>query len=437
MAQRRFLRDVVGVLNSNVFSLACGIGVSILLTRILGPEGFGLYSAIAIIPIIVVSLTHLGIRGASIFHLGKKLYDENELVSTIMVLLIFSSTAGIILSIIAYYFYQEPDFNLLWIALILLIIPARLAIIYIGGVFLGKDEIKKANNLNWMTNLIHLVLAIILVWLMDMSILGAIISMLVSSLLIGGYAIYQVTSIFDVKLRIHKKIIVELLKLGVLFSVAFFFIQLNFRLDILLLQKLSSEQEVGIYSLGAHVAELLWQIPLAISIVVFSRTANIEETELMEKHTGKLLRITFLLAVLAAVAIFITAPYIIPFVFGAEFIPSVRIIQYILPGIILIVIYRILSGHLAGLGKPQVTIYIFAPALVINILLNLLWIPEYGGKGAAMATNISYALGTAGYLIAYSIILKIPVYELIRYRKSDFENIRELLDFIKRLKPWP
>ena len=435
MAQRRFLRDVVGVLNSNVFSLACGIGVSILLTRILGPGGFGLYSAIAIIPIIVVSLTHLGIRGASIFHLGKKLYDESELVSTVMVLLIYSSTAGIILSIIAYYFYQEPDFKLLWIALILLIIPARLAIIYIGGVFLGKDEIKKANNLNWMTNLVHLVLAIILVWLMDMSILGAIISMLVSSLLIGGYAIYQVTSIFDVKLRIHKKIIVELLKLGVLFSVAFFFIQLNFRLDILLLQKLSSEQEVGIYSLGAHVAELLWQIPLAISIVVFSRTANIEETELMEKHTGKLLRITFLLAVLAAVAIFITAPYIIPFVFGAEFIPSVRIIQYILPGIILIVIYRILSGHLAGLGKPQVTIYIFAPALVINILLNLLWIPEYGGKGAAMATNISYALGTAGYLIAYSIILKIPVYELIRYRKSDFENIRELLDFIKRLKP--
>ncbi len=435
MAQRRFLRDVVGVLNSNVFSLACGIGVSILLTRILGPEGFGLYSAIAIIPIIVVSLTHLGIRGASIFHLGKKLYNESELVSTVMVLLIFSSTAGIILSIIVYYFYQEPDFKLLWIALILLIIPARLAIIYIGGVFLGKDEIKKANNLNWMTNLVHLVLAIILVWLMDMSILGAIISMLVSSILIGGYAIYQITSIFDVKLRIHKKIIVELLKLGVLFSVAFFFIQLNFRLDILLLQKLSSEQEVGIYSLGAHVAELLWQIPLAISIVVFSRTANIEETELMEKHTGKLLRITFLLAVLAAVAIFITAPYIIPFVFGAEFIPSVRIIQYILPGIILIVIYRILSGHLAGLGKPQVTIYIFAPALVINILLNLLWIPEYGGKGAAMATNISYALGTAGYLIAYSIILKIPVYELIRYRKSDFENIRELLDFIKRLKP--
>ena len=83
MAQRRFLRDVVGVLNSNVFSLACGIGVSILLTRILGPEGFGLYSAIVIIPIIVVSLTHLGIRGASIFHLGKKLYDESELVSTV------------------------------------------------------------------------------------------------------------------------------------------------------------------------------------------------------------------------------------------------------------------------------------------------------------------------------------------------------------------
>jgi len=249
MAKRRFLRDVIGVLNSNVFSLACGIGVSILLTRILGPEGFGLYSAIIIIPIIVVSLTHLGIRGSSIFYLGKKTYNENDLVSSIILLLILTSIAGIILSVIAYYFYQEPNFKFLWIALILLIIPARLAIIYIGGIFLGKDEIKKANYLNWTTNLIHLVLAIVLVWIMDMSILGAIISMLVSSLIIGAYAIYQITSTFEVKLRVHKKIIYDLLKLGVLFSVAFFFIQLNFRLDILLLQKLSSEAEVGIYSL--------------------------------------------------------------------------------------------------------------------------------------------------------------------------------------------
>ena len=435
MAQRRFLRDVVGVLNSNVFSLACGVGVSILLTRILGPEGFGLYSAIVIIPIIVVSLTHLGIRGASIFHLGKKTYNENELVSSIVILLIFSSLAGIILSILAYYFYQEPDFKILWIALILLIIPARLAIIYIGGVFLGKDEIKKANNLNWMTNVIHLLLAMVLVWIMDMSILGAIISMLVSSLIIGIFAIYQISSTFEIRLKINKKIIYSLLRLGVLFSIAFFFIQLNFRIDILLLQKLSSEQEVGIYSLGAHVAELLWQIPMAISIVVFSRTANVEETEIMNKHTGKLLRITFLLAIMVAATIFLTAPFIIPFVFGSDFYDSIRIIQVILPGIILIVIYRILSGHLAGLGKPQVTIYIFAPALLVNIILNLLWIPEYGGQGAAWATNISYALGTIGYMIAYSVILKVPVYELIRYRRSDFENLSEIRNFFKKFKP--
>jgi len=435
MAQRRFLRDVVGVLNSNVFSLACGVGVSILLTRILGPEGFGLYSAIVIIPIIVVSLTHLGIRGASIFHLGKKTYNENELISSIVLLLIFSSLAGIILSVIAYYFYQEPDFKILWIALILLIIPARLAIIYIGGVFLGKDEIKKANKLNWMTNMIHLLLAVVLVWIMDMSILGAIISMLVSSLIIGIFAIYQITSTFEVRLKLHKKIIYNLLRLGVLFSVAFFFIQLNFRIDILLLQKLSSEQEVGIYSLGAHVAELLWQIPMAISIIVFSRTANVAETEIMNKHTGKLLRITFLLAIMVAAAIFLTAPFIIPFVFGSEFYDSIRIIQLILPGIIMIVIYRILSGHLAGLGKPQVTIYIFAPALLVNIILNLLWIPEYGGQGAAWATNISYALGTIGYMIAYSVILKVPIYELIRYRRSDFENLSEIRNYFKKFKP--
>ena len=78
MARRRFLRDVIGVFGSNVFSLINGFLISVVLTRVLGPEGFGIYTAILIIPFIVVSLTHLGIRGSSVYHVGKKTFDEND-----------------------------------------------------------------------------------------------------------------------------------------------------------------------------------------------------------------------------------------------------------------------------------------------------------------------------------------------------------------------
>jgi O-antigen/teichoic acid export membrane protein len=432
MAKRRFSRDVVGVFNSNVFSIVAGLLFSVILARALGPDKFGVYSALIIIPMIVLSLTHMGIRGSAIFHVGKGEFDRNELVSSIMVLLIIASLLGIIISAAAYWIYDEPSFTMLYIGLVLLVIPGRLAIVYLGGVFLGNDEVKKANKMNWITNGIQLLMVVVLVWALSLEILGAILSFLISGSIVAIYGLILLRKTYQIKLRIHKKILISLLRLGILFSVSFFILQLNYRIDILLLEKLRDATEVGIYSIGASIAEQLWQLPLAVGIVVFSRTANTKDKEEMTQMTGVLLRLSFLFSLIIAVLIFFLVPVLVPLVFGNEYIPSIRIIQIILPGIIMVVMFRILSGHLAGLGRPEVTLYVFLPALLINILLNLLWIPEYGGEWAAMATNVSYAFGSIGYLIIYSRILKVPVKEILLVKKSDFTQLRQLIKGLKK-----
>jgi Na+-driven multidrug efflux pump len=65
-------------------------------------------------------------------------------------------------------------------------------------------------------------------------------------------------------------------------------------------------------------------------------------------------------------------------------------------------------------------------------LLNLLWIPEYGGRGAAMATNVSYTVGSIGYMFAYARIVKVPLIKIITYKKSDFTQIRQLIRGLKK-----
>ncbi len=125
-------------------------------------------------------------------------------------------------------------------------------------------------------------------------------------------------------------------------------------------------------------------------------------------------------------------PVLVPLIFGNEYIPSIKIIQLILPGIIMVVLFRILSGHLAGLGRPEVTLYVFLPALVINVLLNLWWIPDYGGEGAAMATNVSYIFGTLGYIIVYSRIIKVSIKDILLIRKSDFTQLRQLIKGLRK-----
>jgi Na+-driven multidrug efflux pump len=97
-----------------------------------------------------------------------------------------------------------------------------------------------------------------------------------------------------------------------------------------------------------------------------------------------------------------------------------------LPGIIMFVIVRILSGRFAGSGQPKLLIGLFVPVLPVNIILNLFWIPEYGSLGAAMATNVSYTLGAIGMLILFSVKMRIPFTELIIYKRSDFDFITKI-----------
>jgi O-antigen/teichoic acid export membrane protein len=101
-------------------------------------------------------------------------------------------------------------------------------------------------------------------------------------------------------------------------------------------------------------------------------------------------------------------------------------IRGILPGVLVLVVFRILNSRLAGMGKPQVAIYCFIPALIINLILNIIWIPRHGGMGAVWATNASYGTGCFIFLFAYAWKVKMPVTKIFSYRKSDFYFFRNI-----------
>jgi Na+-driven multidrug efflux pump len=100
--------------------------------------------------------------------------------------------------------------------------------------------------------------------------------------------------------------------------------------------------------------------------------------------------------------------------------------QTILPGILMVIMFRILSGQLSGMGRPEVALKAFVPALVLNVVLNYLWIPGYGANGAVMATNISYTLGSVIYLFAYSRISGMRVMEILRFSREDWVFLQRI-----------
>jgi O-antigen/teichoic acid export membrane protein len=432
MRHKSFLKDVTGVLSSNVFLILAGLLVSVILSRKLGPDGFGIYSAILVLPLLVVSFAQLGIRGSSIYYIGRKQFDQKDIVAGILFILVMTSILGMVLTGIGFLFLDDSSYSNLYIFLVLMLIPFRLAMAYFGGIFIGKEQIGRSNFINWFSEFIHLVVVALFVWVMDLGVTGALLALLVSHIFITIWALYYFQKEFGLSLRFRKKIVGSLLSMGFLFALSFMIIQLNYRVDVLLLQKLSTMDEVGYYSLGVSIAEKLWQLPLAIGVVLMSRTVNTEDQDAINSTTARLVRVSFVVGLLASLALFFLSPFVLPAIWGEKFQPSVLIIQYILPGILFISIFRVLSSRLAGIGKPEISLYVFLPALIINVLLNLWWIPLYGAFGAVLATNVSYTLGTLAYIFVYSKIVHMPVLRIFKFQKGDFMFLKEMKKWISR-----
>ncbi|MHC1778060.1 MAG: polysaccharide biosynthesis C-terminal domain-containing protein [Lentimicrobium sp.] len=428
MAKRSYLEDIASVFGTNVFTLASNLLLVVVLVRLLGPANYGLYTSVLVVPMLVVSFFQMGIRATTVHLIGSGKYDDNSIVSSVLTILLLTSIAGILFSGLAYFFVNTTGYTLLLMGMALIIIPLRLTSVYAGGVFLGKEEIPSSNLMNWLAGLLMLIFAMIFVLALKLGLNGALLSMILSNLVVAIVALVKLFRQFTIRFSFSNPLIRILLKTGVVYALSFLVIQLNYRIDILLLKALSTPAEVGIYSLGVSVAELLWQVPLAISVVVMSRSANATDQTVMNQSTARLLRISMVFGLIISTFIVLLAPWVVPLVFGEKFRDSILVMQTILPGILMVIFFRILSGQLSGMGRPEVALKAFIPALVLNVVLNYLWIPNYGANGAVMATNISYTLGSVIYLIAYSRISGMRVKEILRFSREDWVFLQRIIN---------
>jgi len=429
MAPRSFLKDISSVFGSNLLALTNAFLVDVILSRQLGPEGRGLYMSILVVPLIVVSFALLGIRRSAVFHLGKKTFDENRTVSGVLTLLIITSALAVIISGIALLITKPEGLTAPMAILALLTIPVKLILVYSGGIYIGKEEFRRSNLQVWVPQFLNLIGIIAFVWIVRWYVPGALLALLLANLAVAVISLNYLSRNYTIRIRLDSEVIVSLARMGIVYALAVVIMQLNYRVDILLLQKLSTLKEVGYYSLGVAISDKLWQLPSAIGLVVMSRSANTNDEYRLNRDVARLLRLSFLLVLAVAVILWLIIPRLLPLIFGSRFTPSVAIVQWMLPGILMFVIVRILSGRFAGQGQPLTLISIFVPALILNILLNFLWIPSHGGIGAAWASNVSYTAGAIALLLVYSVKMQIPMYEIVRYRKSDFDFIA---NFLKR-----
>ncbi len=191
---------------------------------------------------------------------------------------------------------------------------------------------------------------------------------------------------------------------GQLGNLATFF---NYRLDVFVVNYFFDTTQVGLYAVGVLVAEGLWQIPHAVALTLFPRTARSLDQG-AARFTCLVLRHVLLVATVSGVAMAILSPWAIPMIFGARFSPSIPVIWWILPGTIALSLSKVICADLAGRGKPEFSSICAFVALAVTISLDLLLIPRMGINGAALASSAAYLVQTVLLAIFLKRQLRVP-----------------------------
>jgi len=164
-------------------------------------------------------------------------------------------------------------------------------------------------------------------------------------------------------------------------------------LDTIMLEYYHGETCVGYYSNPVKIVRMTYTVVIALVAVFYPRISyhyKQKEYDRCNELLSRGFKIMLLLALPCTVGIGITAEYIVPFLFGEAFLPSIGTLR-ILSVLVLVFSVAYFLGHivLIATGQEQKILHATIAGAVINAAVNFLLIPSMQQSGAAIASVLS------------------------------------------------
>lgn len=173
------------------------------------------------------------------------------------------------------------------------------------------------------------------------------------------------------------------------------------KIDQIMLGEMVSKEAVGNYAVAAKISEIWYFIPTAVASSVFPSLLKSRENNI-KNYKNKLQKLYDNLASLAlmiALPITLVANPVITMLYGNAYQEAGIILSIHIWASVFIFMRAALSKWLIAEDLFIFSLVTHGLGAIVNALLNLFLIPNFGGIGAAIATLISYA--TASYFALF------------------------------------
>ncbi|MBI2910179.1 MAG: oligosaccharide flippase family protein [Chloroflexi bacterium] len=399
-------RNSATILVTQIISLGLGIFTSMVVARALGPSNRGVYFLVLSTTALVIGLANCGIDFTATYLLAKGKYRLKEvnanaliivLVISAMVLLVYLPGRGLLRDTL-FRGIEEP-----FVLYALLMIPFALYTRYWGAMMLGLNRIWLMNQLEIATGVVGALCGFVVLVILGWGIWGLLGQGALFALALTAVRLFLVWKIDGLKFGLNLKLLRESLHFGFRGQVGNFAGVILLRADSYIVNYFIGAVGVGYYSLASSLAQRLSMLTSPITTAanpVITRSGREESGRL----TAQVLRHSALLVIAGALALVAAGPWLVPLLYGDEFLPAVEPLRILALGLIPETVALIIAVYITGqLGKPEIGSVVAWLDLILFVPLSMYLTGTMGFTGTALALSGTYLFDGLVFIVLFHV----------------------------------
>ena len=410
-----------------VLGIIIGMLSAMIIARVLGVEGQGRYALVILLPNVLYTVFNMGVAPATVYYIGKKEFSLADVFRTNLFLALGLSLATILIGILFLVFFHEKFYasvSLQAIYMILCVLPFLFLNKNLQVLFQGKEQFEKFNIVVILNQVGLLLFSSFFLLVLDLDLFGALLAFVLTQVFMLLGVLYFLKTEFQLKLN-SGSISFDYLKGSVVYGLkghlsnilAF----INYRIDLFIIAYFLNDVAVGLYSIAVSIAERIWIVSQSVSSVLFARVSNLNSDTERAQFTALVSRNVLFLSIIGGFGLFLLGKWIIFLLFGANYAGSTAPFLWLIPGIVLGSMSRIISNYFSGIGRPEINTYVAVFLTILNVGLNIVLVPKYGVVGAAIATTVTYSMNMVVKTVIFSCINNMSWTTFVIIKISDFD----------------
>ncbi|MDI6781823.1 MAG: flippase, partial [bacterium] len=409
--KRTLIRGTIYLTIGQVIFVISSYTLHIGLARYLGPEQYGMFGVILYLTIMARSVVNRGIPQS----VSKYIAENEGYANTLKNKGLFVQAVFSIIIALAYFSCAKLLSQILHDSSLAPYI--RLSAINIPFFGIYMIYLYSLNGRRWfgqqaIVGIIHdtlLPLIIIVLVLSGFSLNGAIMGLILASIVgcvVGHiYCRFEPDHHLPEHLPQHKNVslvasfpISKIINFAIPITIYGIFTSALLNIDLLLIKGILKENiQAGFYASAKSLAVTPFFISIALSRSIFpaiARSVADNNHSLTRQYIQHSLRLLLIWVIPVVAIISATSQEIILAIYSLQYLPASMPLSILIVGLGFFTIYLILTTIITAGDNPKIAMWMNIIILIVNIVINLYLIPEYGIIGASIGTSITMLIGT-------------------------------------------